>query len=184
MINTILWPILFCCYLDKLNNKSQQNGTGCWIGDHILGSLAYADDLTILSPTAGGLQEQLTICEQYGMGHGMTDKPIKSKCDLFTNRKKAPPSLTLNGIALQWTDNIKHLGNILGQISREDLFHNRQLKIKVKCNLLRKILSKVFYIQWCHYYGCQTGQISQALHDDNKMWNRCQEGFELTNHST
>ena len=120
-----------------MNNKSQQNGTGCWIGDHILGSLAYADDLTILSPTAGGLQEQLTICEQYGMGHGMTYKPIKFKCVLFTNRKKAPPSLTLNGIALQWTDNIKHLGNILGQISREDLFHNWQLKL----NLPRKILS-------------------------------------------
>ena len=46
----------------------------------------------------------------------------------------------------------------MGQISREDLFHNRQLKF----NLSRKILSKVFRSQWCHYYGCQTGQISNA----------------------
>ena len=175
-------PILFCCYLDKLINKLQQNGTGCWIGDNFLGSLAYADDLTILSPTAGGLQEQLTICEQYGMEYGMTYNPIKSKCVLFTKRKKSPPSLTLNGIALQWTDNIKHLGNILTwnlsekkdvQTKRGELAGKTNSIIGNLNNLSRKILSTVFRSQCCHYYGCQTWQLSQALQDYSKMWNRC-----------
>ena len=48
-------PILFCCYLDKLVELLQSNGSGCWIGDNFLGSVVYADDITLLCPTVKGL---------------------------------------------------------------------------------------------------------------------------------
>jgi hypothetical protein len=175
-------PILFCCYLDKLIEKLQLNGTGCWIGDHFLGSLAYADDLTILSPTAKGLQEQLAICEQYGAEYGMTYNPVKSNCVLFSKKKKTPPNLTLNGSVLQWSDNIKHLGNMLTwnlseakdvQIKRGELAGKTNSIIGNLNNLSSQILITVFRSKCCHYYGCQTWLFSQTVRDYNAMWNRC-----------
>ena len=96
----------------KLVELLQSNGSGCLIGGHFLGSVVYADDLTLLCPTAKGLQEQISLCEQYGCEYGMTYNPVKTKCVLFSRQKKVSPCLTLNGTALQWCDNIKHLGNL------------------------------------------------------------------------
>ena len=49
-------PILFGLYMDELIQRLESNGDGCWLGPHFYGAMGYADDLSLLSPTAKGLQ--------------------------------------------------------------------------------------------------------------------------------
>ncbi len=51
----IVSPMLFGIYMDVLLDKLQSEGYGCWIGNHYYGSIGYADDLKLLSPSIHGL---------------------------------------------------------------------------------------------------------------------------------
>ena len=58
-------PYLFSVYLDELFSKLQESGIGCKMGNSYAGCLAYADDLSLLSPTKIGLQKLVDLCEEY-----------------------------------------------------------------------------------------------------------------------
>ena len=51
----VLSPILFAIYTDGLLKRLQEAGVGCHMGNHFSGALAYADDITLLSPSRSGL---------------------------------------------------------------------------------------------------------------------------------
>ena len=63
----VLSPRLFNIYLDELLYKLKQSRLGCYYGKDFVGSLAYADDVLLMSPTLGSLNGLLTIglCKQY-----------------------------------------------------------------------------------------------------------------------
>jgi hypothetical protein len=147
------------------------------------GSLVYADDLTLLSPTAAGLQSLLSVCEEYGREYGMEYNSSKSHCVLFTRKKTSTPDLTLNGQKLRWEKQAKHLGNIIacdlseksdGRLKRSDLVGRVNVIVGSLHELSTDIILKMFASQCCHYYGTQTWQLSSsALRDFCTMWNRC-----------
>ena len=169
--------------MDELITQLQQKGTGCWIGQHFYGSVAYADDLTLLSPTAAGLQSLLSVCEKYSHEYGMTYNSSKSHCVLFTRKKKAFPNLLLNGQTLKWEQQAKHLGNFLYydlsekqdvRMKRSDLVGRVNTIVGSLHQLTPDIIAKMFASQCCHYYGTQTWQFSSStLGDFSTMWNRC-----------
>ena len=68
---SILSPVLFSVYLDKLLNALENHKTGCRIGRKFCGALAYADDLTLISPTVQGLQSMITLCEKFGLEYSI-----------------------------------------------------------------------------------------------------------------
>jgi len=74
----IFSPIFFCIYLDGLLAKLHNSGLGCYIGYEIVGALAYADDLTLLAPTAYAMRGLLRICEDYA-----------GECSILLNAKKS-----------------------------------------------------------------------------------------------
>ena len=63
----VLSAILFCVYIDELITKLRRNKTGCWIDGNFVGIIVYADDIVLLSPTLGGLQEMIDICSDYAI---------------------------------------------------------------------------------------------------------------------
>ena len=79
----ILSPILFCFYLNDMFRLLRESRTGCYIGDYFAGAMGYADDLLMLCPSRKGLQEMLTIAENYASEHRITfstdNRPEKSK---------------------------------------------------------------------------------------------------------
>ena len=62
---SVLSPRLFNIYLDELLCRLKKSGMGCYNGNLHVGSLAYADDVVLLSLTLGSLKDMLGICEQY-----------------------------------------------------------------------------------------------------------------------
>ena len=79
----VLSAILFCVYIDELITKLRRNKTGCWIDGNFVGIIVYADDIVLLSPTLGGLQEMIDICSDYAGKHNLSfstnENPNKSK---------------------------------------------------------------------------------------------------------
>jgi len=76
-------PIFFCVYLDGLLTKLHNSGLGCYIGYEFVGALAYADDLTLLAPTAYAMRGLLRICEDYAREFSILFNAKKSKCIVF-----------------------------------------------------------------------------------------------------
>ena len=61
----VLSAVLYCVYIDDLLLLLSRAGVGCYIGQHFVGALAYADDLVIIAPTASALRRLLVLCENY-----------------------------------------------------------------------------------------------------------------------
>ena len=180
---SIASPVLFCIYLDILLDRLHKSGIGCWIGNKFCGSLTYADDVTLLSPTATGLQEMLQVCESFGSEYGMSFNAKKTVCILYSRNKMLPkPTVTLCGDTLQWMNYIKHLGNYISH----DLNEKTEI-MKKKCDMIGRVnvitanlsgappnvRTKVFQTQ-CTFYGAQ----AWCLNDPNvkqfyTMYNRC-----------
>ena len=65
----ILSPQLFNIYIADILNKSSVGGS---IGGKRINHMLYADDLCIVSLSSAGLQQLLTICDQYCAMHSIT----------------------------------------------------------------------------------------------------------------
>jgi Reverse transcriptase (RNA-dependent DNA polymerase) len=73
-------PILFCVYIDELLRRLQDANIGCFIGNVYTGELAYADDVTLVAPTAEALRRMLEICNKYAEEFSSLFNANKSKC--------------------------------------------------------------------------------------------------------
>jgi hypothetical protein len=115
----IISPILFCIYLDGLLSKLRDSRVGCFVGDVFVGALAYADDLTLLSPTPSGIRQLLAVCESYAGEFDIVFNGTKSKC-IFTAPTRyrdtiygSNPQLTISGKDIEYVDQWPHLGHII-----------------------------------------------------------------------
>ena len=84
---SILSPILFNCYLDVLLKDLNHSKTGCYIGNQYMGCVAYADDVTLLSPSISGLQNMLDKCYAFSKDYSMVFNENKTACIKFCNIK-------------------------------------------------------------------------------------------------
>ena len=51
----ILLPILFAVYADGLLKRLEDTGVGCHMASRFIGSIAYADDITLSVPCKSAL---------------------------------------------------------------------------------------------------------------------------------
>ena len=59
----VLSPRLFSMYMDGLIERLKKRGIGCHIINVFIACLLYADDMCLLAPSRGAMQELLSICE-------------------------------------------------------------------------------------------------------------------------
>ena len=60
---------LFNIYIDDLGVSLTNANAGCKFGGMSVNHFSYADDMTILSPSASGLQKLLNICASHAIKH-------------------------------------------------------------------------------------------------------------------
>jgi hypothetical protein len=112
----IFSPTLFCVYIDDLLNRLKNLGLGCYIGNIYAGSMAYADDLTLLAPTAEAMRFMLKVCSDYATEFSIMFNPNKSKCMLFRPMGKPVcvyPRFYIDGSLIEYVNEWMHLGNII-----------------------------------------------------------------------
>ena len=72
--------MLFAIYTDSLLKRLEESGVGCHMSGHFTGALAYADDITLLSPSMSELRTLSTVCEEYTTEFDVTFNGKKVSC--------------------------------------------------------------------------------------------------------
>ena len=93
-------------------NRLIDSGIGCNVLGVLINAIGYADDLSLLCPTAKGLQQLISICEEYGNEFDVNFNLTKSECILFRNKKNCNyPIMTLCNKELKWKETVECLGH-------------------------------------------------------------------------
>ena len=111
---SVLSPIFFNVFIDDLVNQLRTMGRGARVGNSFVGCIVYADDISLLSPTASGLQEMLDACSHFVDARLLKFNVKKSAVTVFRRMKRSMGSVCsefrLCGQVLPVSDNLKHLG--------------------------------------------------------------------------
>ena len=137
----VLSPQLFNVYINDLSEQLNDAGAGCNFNGVSYNNFAYADDMSLLSPSAAGLQKLLDICSEFSVQNELPYNCVKSCC-LVIGKSNHVPSVKLNNVQLQFVDKIKYLGVIITSDFSDDADMRRQIG-SVYCQsntLIRKFL--------------------------------------------
>ena len=147
----MLSPVLFCFYVNDLFKVLKTTKNGCTIGPYYAGVYGYADDLFLLCPSRGGIQEMLDKTEEYALEHKISfstnpdPKKRKTKGIVFRNPNckmtREPENLRLYGDLLPWENGAKYLGNRITNIINgllEDTTAKRAQYIERNCELMQE----------------------------------------------
>jgi len=180
----VLSPILFTLYMDELIKRLEAAGDGCYIGHMFMGALGYADDISLLAPTAQALARMLKVCETFGMDYDLQFNSKKTVCISFskTKPKKETPQVTLNGEVLKWECSVKHLGNYVSNDldDKLDICHKKNdltgransLRANFKC-ISSNVVKTLYRSHCCFFYGSQTWDLSSNnINDFEIAWRK------------
>jgi Reverse transcriptase (RNA-dependent DNA polymerase) len=95
--------------------KLNCSGYGCRFGKINAATIAYADDVLLLSGSLVGLQCLVNICVEFGLNYGMSFNAVKSMCMVFSSKewRLDPPAIIVGGLNLTWVKMLKYLGVIV-----------------------------------------------------------------------
>ena len=99
--------------MSDILNKSTIGGS---LGGKRINHLLYADDLCIVSLSSAGLQQLLSICDQYCVSHSLTFNVRKSVCMFFKSKMNKlcdNVSVVLSGNNNDFVHETKYLGVII-----------------------------------------------------------------------
>ena len=82
---SILSPYFFNIFIDDLLLELQATKSGVAIGDVLINSFAYADDVTVISTSAKGLQTLIDKCHIYSQKWRFRFGLKKTKCMVVGN---------------------------------------------------------------------------------------------------
>ena len=179
-------PTYFNIYIDEIFTLLKESGCGCYIGDTYYGGIAYADDVTLMSPTREGLQKMVSICESYFSHLGIkisVDRDItksKTKCMVFPDTYQPAP-IKLYDLQVPFVKTSEHLGHVISndentehdinQKRREFIskYHTLQQELGAQSPVVLITLVNVFFT---HFYGhCLWNISSPAAESLWKAWN-------------
>ena len=108
---SVLSPILFSIYIDRLLILLKKSGIGCHLNGTYCGALAYADDITISCPSRRGLNRLLYICHSFALSNNITFNTKKTMCIKYGEPVKDSEMITLDQVQLKYYETVRHLGN-------------------------------------------------------------------------
>ena len=133
----ILSPIFFAIYIDELLFRLKRSGVGCHMGNHFVGSLGFADDITLLCPTLHGLKIMINICEQFAKEYDLLFNGKKSMLMVFSKDKSnvSDPCIKLNGDIIKKVNSAIHLGNFLSTENENECIEEGIKKFNCSVNM-------------------------------------------------
>jgi hypothetical protein len=177
----IISPILFCVYLDVLPTELQAAGVGCFIDNRFVASLAYADDIILLAPSARAMRRMLSICNNFGDKYNVIFNNMKSKCITFPKLLKVcsasapPPSFEIGGKLIENVDQWPHLGHIFNAhltddddiLTRRNSFIGQTNSFLCNFSMLDPQTKNLLFKQYCSsHYGCVLWDLTNSKLED------------------
>ena len=168
----VISPRTFTIYIDQLLLRLKKSGIGCHIHGKYMGSLGYADDVTLLSPSIRGLNRMLSICEDFGKEYFIKFNSKKSMCIKYGEKYDCEKS-QLNEETIIWVDSVKHLGNIINN----DL--NDIDDCKMKCSSFISSFNKLHF-SYANVQPCILSNLFKSFctsYYGSSLWSFSSEGF-------
>ena len=81
-------PSFFNIYIEDLLIRLKNCGYGARVGPAFVGCLAYADDVTLISPTVNGTQRMLDICTSFATEKELLLNSKKTFVTLFVRNRR------------------------------------------------------------------------------------------------
>ena len=107
----VISPRIFAIYMDDLIARLRKRGIGCHYINLFIACILYADDLCLMAPSRGSMQELLNICEEYCKEFCLSFNVNKSKILLFGQFKGCQVAdITLDGRVIEVVNEWKYLG--------------------------------------------------------------------------
>ena len=104
---------LFCIYIDDILNDISNLPDKCKLGISNLNIQAYADDIVVFCPSAGGLRNLMDCLGQKLTAHGLVINLQKTKILIFDkNKKKSASFHFMNepiGVVYEYKYNLNYL---------------------------------------------------------------------------
>jgi hypothetical protein len=136
----IISPLLFNFYINEILSKLRKMPIGCRLGIYNHNVQAYADDLTLLAPSAHALQ--MLINEIFIM---LTDLNLtlnvkKSVCMVFGNKNNVFINVSINGRKMDRVDSYKYLGVMLSSnlLNKEDILRSENSFLRQFYSIFRR----------------------------------------------
>jgi len=108
----VLSPHFFALFIDEVVNSVKSLGIGCYMRHMCMSIILYADDILLLAPSIGCLQQLFLICEAELNSIGMLINENKTVCMRIGPRYQAVCAniVTLTGKKLEWVEKLRYLG--------------------------------------------------------------------------
>ena len=169
----VLSPVLFSVYVDDLFKRLESNGVGCHIGNHFVGCIGYADDLTLLAPSGKALQTMIKVCEDYADDFDILFNGSKSQLLVFRGISCGISDCTVvvNNTCIDSSENAIHLGHYVSCVDKSSMVRNCVNKFWQQYNVLMSDFGNIcpyltckLFKQYCtNFYGAPL--LSFANHD-------------------
>lgn len=181
----ILSPYLFAIYVDDLIDQIRKSGHGLRIGSVVIGCVAYADDIAVLSASCYGLQKIIDICDNFGHKWDIKFNPLKSQLMAFGTSNPDRCNIMLNGNQIPWASKVRYLGLYFlcnsGMLDMTEAlrkfygsFNNIMSIIGKQSNEMVAVHLAKTYCLPSLTYGCEVWNINRStLHKMNVAWNAC-----------
>ena len=174
----VLSPTLYSIYIDDMLNELEKSGYGCCVGEIYSGSVAYADDLLLLSPTLYGLKMMVKICEIYAKDHSIIFNGKKSKLMRFSKNLSCDYiDIYVNNEKVVKVDSMDYFCHTLFADRNNNMLDGIVKEFNVKANTvigtfnpLSSQIKNDLLSKYCtSFYGCNLS----ALYDRNGINQLC-----------
>ena len=179
----ILSPIFFNIYYDGMSAELNRCNVGCVVDQKIINHFLYADDVTLIAPTAGGMNVLLGVCHDYGIAYDIIFNANKSSCLVFGQQNFDQTSIKMNDNCIPIHESHKYLGHVINCNAKDD----DDIKNQVRClyargnNIVRNfkhcsvlVKKRLFQAYCCSFYCCSLWwkHTSSSLHKLKMAFNR------------
>ena len=106
----VLSPRIFTLYVNELIIRLRKRGVGCHLISYFIACIMFADDLCLMAPSRGAMQQMLLICEQFCDEFCLSFNTKKSKLLVFGKKTPDFAPLLLNKESIELVTEWKYLG--------------------------------------------------------------------------
>ncbi len=148
-------------------------GVGCHMVNYFVGCLAYADDLTLNSPSSKALQTMISICEDYAADYYVIFNGPKSYFLFFNGNEcyTTDCQIVVNNERLKNITSVIHLGHCISTLNKNSLIDAAGAQFRKGFNIfsgdfcnIHPFLQCKLFTQYCcsfyraieHHYGMCT----------------------------
>ena len=147
----VLSPLLFAIYTDSLLKRLEESCLGCHMGGHFTGALAYADDITLLSPSMSGLRTLSKVCEEYAAEFDVK----KSQLFFFRGRECVFSNLNIYvcRVLVDMCDSATHLGHFIASTDKKSIVKSVKCCFWRSFNICMADFGQLSYIVKCKLFN-------------------------------